>query len=62
MNMFCVCVVQIQLLGAVSRLPMEGSLNVTLEVLECDVFTVSPIKVCFASHLLMSLSKALVIG
>ncbi|XWS18064.1 hypothetical protein CRYUN_Cryun32bG0010400 [Craigia yunnanensis] len=31
--------------GAVSRLPMEGSLNVALKVLECDVFTVSPIKV-----------------
>ncbi|XP_022716287.1 probable galactinol--sucrose galactosyltransferase 2 isoform X2 [Durio zibethinus] len=31
--------------GAVSRLPMEGSLNVALKVLECDVFSVSPIKV-----------------
>ncbi|KAK8353912.1 hypothetical protein V6Z12_A05G189900 [Gossypium hirsutum] len=31
--------------GGVSRLPMEGSLNVSLKPLECDVFTVSPIKV-----------------
>ncbi|KAE8736198.1 1-aminocyclopropane-1-carboxylate oxidase-like protein 1-like [Hibiscus syriacus] len=31
--------------GGVSRLPMEGSLNVILKPLECDVFTVSPIKV-----------------
>lgn len=31
--------------GTVFRMPMDGSLNVALQVLECDVFTISPIKV-----------------
>ncbi|GLT46719.1 hypothetical protein SLA2020_204580 [Shorea laevis] len=30
--------------GSLSRVPMEGSFNVALEVLKCDVFTISPIK------------------
>ncbi|KAJ9690061.1 hypothetical protein PVL29_012629 [Vitis rotundifolia] len=31
--------------GSLSRLPKNGSFNVKLKILECDVFTVSPIKV-----------------
>ncbi|GFQ05983.1 probable galactinol--sucrose galactosyltransferase 2 [Phtheirospermum japonicum] len=31
--------------GSLSRVPMHGKLNVTLKTLQCDVFTVSPIKV-----------------
>ncbi|KAL3614921.1 hypothetical protein CASFOL_040582 [Castilleja foliolosa] len=31
--------------GSLSRLPIHGKLNVTLKTLQCDVFTVSPIKV-----------------
>ncbi|KAK1310799.1 putative galactinol--sucrose galactosyltransferase 2 [Acorus calamus] len=30
--------------GSLSRLPNKGSLNVSLKVLQCDVFTISPIK------------------
>ena len=31
--------------GSLSRLPKRGSFDVKLKILECDVFTVSPIKV-----------------
>lgn len=33
--------------GCLSRLPKDKSLDVTLQLLQCDVFTVSPIKVGF---------------
>ena len=33
--------------GSLLRLPKEEKFDVTLKVLQCDVFTVSPIKVSF---------------
>ncbi|CAA3028949.1 probable galactinol--sucrose galactosyltransferase 2 [Olea europaea subsp. europaea] len=30
--------------GSISRLPMHGKLGITLKTLQCDIFTVSPIK------------------
>jgi len=36
--------------GSLTRLSKEESFDVTLKVLQCEVFTVSPIKVDHAHH------------
>ncbi|KAJ8536536.1 hypothetical protein K7X08_034937 [Anisodus acutangulus] len=36
--------------GSLSRFPKEGKIQVSLSTLECEIFTISPVKVYYSHH------------